>query len=91
VANKILLSAASFVLWKSAIVCAFFGTFCGFYALLQGNALEKAWVCCAPLARRPFSSTIEGILQMRNRDTGKLSIHLESTAAPLLGQLIGEP
>jgi hypothetical protein len=39
VAKKILLSTAAFVLWKSAILCAFSGTFGRVLSFFQGNAL----------------------------------------------------
>jgi hypothetical protein len=39
VAKKILLSTTAFVLWKSAILCAFPGTFGRVFSFFQGNAL----------------------------------------------------
>jgi hypothetical protein len=88
VAKKILLSTAAFVLWKSAILCAFLGRFWAFSMWNSGQSLRAAGLLSsagverATLNKKNFPSN-NGF---RKCDEGRLGLPFFISVPPCLGR-----
>jgi hypothetical protein len=84
VAKKILLSTAAFVLWKSAILCAFLGRFWAFSMWNSGQSLRAAGLLSsagverATLNKKNFPNN-NGLPEMRRGQVGPALFYLRAS------------